>query len=119
MSNKKIKRKLDTVLKEVREQNRLLHAICDELGISVRLGGVRLASLDNMLKELYPPSIPTKMTFAPVSEERKELDREARIARAEEIASRMLPYEHDERDVIAPPPIEAKVRIPPNMELGW
>lgn len=120
---KKLKKKLKAVEAELREIKRLVQAICHKFEISTRLGGVTLTSFDDIVKKLYPAE---GFSVAPA---RKELDQEARIARAEEIAAKMfeeqdnkLPNKYEtivESITFEEEKPEAKVRIPPNLSLGF
>ena len=147
MPKKKNKRRL----KDLQESVTALHGrmasvqsylekLCKHLGIPYGTT-VSLTSFDHILKEMYPAHVPQKLAGLipmPVAD-RVELDKEARMARAEEIAARMFQEndfsdgvqfdgqkyaDHDERDVVIPKnknieELEKKLRIPPNLELGF
>lgn len=136
LSKKKIKRRL----KDLQESVTALHGrmasvqsylekICKHLGIHYGTT-VNLTSFANIIKKLYPANIPEKLAGSPWQNEpvpaRTEIDRESRIARAEEIAAKMLSeVEHDERDIISPPvnrnlsELEQKYRLPTDTEFNF
>lgn len=144
---------------EIRGLKYLIEKICQHLGIQP----VSLTSFDTILKELYPHPKDTPLA-GDIHPARVDIDKEARIARAEEIAAKMFasnkeaegpPGENNEAGTIylvngkplkqfdekgeIPNPRpkknlyetiietiefpeqkpEAKVRIPPNLELGF
>lgn len=122
----KNKKRLKLLERQLERTLALLDKICRHLGLNT---GVSLANFDNMLKQLYPAD----SIFTPkVHPARTELDQESRISRAEEIAAKMfedakkedakLPNKYEtiiETIEFKEEPKEAKIRIPPNLQLGF